>query len=375
MDVLLVAAVVALAFANGANDTFKGAATLWGSGRLSYRATLALAVGATTAGSLVSFVLAEPLLTTFSGKGLVAAEALGRPEFLLAVSAGAALTVLIATRVGMPTSTTHALTGALIGAGLASVGSVNGDGLLIGFVLPLLLSPVLALTIAGSAVGLLGLWRRRLKRRPGVEAADDGSDACICIDAADVQAAPSGDGTVAIATNVAAVRVDTSAVCEQLGAGRVAKLKASAVLDGLHIASAAAVCFARAVNDTVKVAAILVAAGLLGAPINLVVCSAAVVAGGAVWSRRVAMTMSKRITPMSAGEALGANLTTAAIVLAASPLGLPVSTTHVSCAAIGGIGAANRSLVRATATQILLAWLGTLPLAALIAAALFALAS
>ncbi len=81
--------------------------------------------------------------------------------------------------------------------------------------------------------------------------------------------------------------------------------------------------------------------------------------------------MSKRITDLNPGQGLTANLVTALLVLFASPLGLPVSTTHVSCGSIFGIGLVNRTLQWKTVAQILMAWVTTLPLAAIISGLLF----
>src|SRR5712691_9827197 len=158
--IVLLSAV--LAFANGANDNFKGVATLHGSGVLSYRRALAWATLTTLAGSLLALVVAGGLVTRFSGRGLVSNDVAGRPEFLLAVASGAAATVLLATRLGLPVSTTHALVGALVGAGLVLAGPANISYATLGaaFALPLLLSPVLALVLtAAFHTGLRGLAR------------------------------------------------------------------------------------------------------------------------------------------------------------------------------------------------------------------------
>src|SRR6186997_1281701 len=106
----IILAVLVLAFANGANDNFKGVATLFGSGTASYRTALVWATVTTLAGSLCALLLAQGLIDTFKGKGLVPDAVTTQGRFLLAVSLAAAGTVLIATRVGMPISTTHALT-------------------------------------------------------------------------------------------------------------------------------------------------------------------------------------------------------------------------------------------------------------------------
>src|SRR5689334_6173312 len=122
MTLLIILSVLLLAYTNGANDNFKGVATLFGSGTTNYRNALTWATITTAAGSLLALVLAGNLVNTFKGKGLVPDAITAEPGFLLAVSLGAALTVLLATRFGLPVSTTHALTGGLVGAGLLATG-------------------------------------------------------------------------------------------------------------------------------------------------------------------------------------------------------------------------------------------------------------
>ena len=94
---LLIAGALFVAYANGANDNFKGVATLYGSGTVGYRGALAWATLTTFAGSICSVLLAEKLVRIFSAKGLVPESVAGTPEFLAAVALGAALTVFLAT--------------------------------------------------------------------------------------------------------------------------------------------------------------------------------------------------------------------------------------------------------------------------------------
>src|SRR6266568_3308169 len=147
---LLFLATCFLAYSNGANDNFKGVASLFGSRTCSYRTAISWATITTFAGSIMSIFLAQTLLKRFSGKGIVPDQLVGSEYFLLAVAIGAGLTVILATLIGFPISTTHALTGAIIGCGFIAVGSqVNLAALGSGFVLPLLLSPILAMAVAG----------------------------------------------------------------------------------------------------------------------------------------------------------------------------------------------------------------------------------
>src|SRR2546425_2314473 len=146
---LLFLATCFLAYSNGANDNFKGVASLFGSRTCNYRTAISWATFTTFAGSIMSIFLAQTLLKKFSGKGIVPDQFVGSEYFLIAVAIGAGLTVIIATLTGFPISTTHALTGAILGAGVVAVGGeVNLSALGKGFVLPLLLSPILAIAIA-----------------------------------------------------------------------------------------------------------------------------------------------------------------------------------------------------------------------------------
>ena len=142
-----------LAYSNGANDNFKGVASLFGCKAASYRTAILWATLTTFAGSITAIFLAQTLLQRFSGKGLVPDSVVGSEQFLLAVAIATALTVILATRFGFPISTTHGLMGALIGGGLVAVGAkVNFASLGRGFVLPLLLSPFLAILLGGFAL-------------------------------------------------------------------------------------------------------------------------------------------------------------------------------------------------------------------------------
>jgi inorganic phosphate transporter, PiT family len=84
--------------------------------------------------------------------------------------------------------------------------------------------------------------------------------------------------------------------------------------------------------------------------------------GGLVHSKRIAVTMGKKVTKMNPGQAFTANLVTGVMVLIASRFGVPVSTTHVSCGSIFGIGISNKSINFKVLSHIILAWVTTLPL-------------
>ncbi len=353
--IVLVALV--LAFANGANDNFKGVATLQGCGRARYRGALGLATLTTLAGSLSALVVATGLARRFSGRGLVPDAVVAEPVFILAAAVGAAVTVLLATRLGLPVSTTHALTGALLGAGLAIAGAekVAFRALGTSFVTPLVVSPLAALTLAA-------LLRPGLRR---LEAALPPEPTCLC--AAPTLAA-AGTRTVVELQAGPTLRVGPSDACERHGARPLLTLVPRAALDKLHLASAGAVGFARGLNDAPKIAGLLVALNVMTPGLGITALALAMAFGGLLAARRVARTLAFGITGMNASEGLSANLVTAGLVVLASPAGLPVSTTHVSCGALIGIGAANGEARWRMIGAIAAAWAVTLPVAAAVAA-------
>ena len=117
MLLMLCLAALLLAYSNGANDNFKGFATIWGSGEADYDTALRLATIATVVGAIAALYIANGLVANFSGRGLVPNELAGTPRFIFAVALGAGVTVLLATRLGFPISTTHAIIGGLVGGG------------------------------------------------------------------------------------------------------------------------------------------------------------------------------------------------------------------------------------------------------------------
>jgi len=162
-------------------------------------------------------------------------------------------------------------------------------------------------------------------------------------------------------------------VCAERYQGAVLGLSAQSSIDAMHYLSAGAVCSSRALNDTPKIAALLLAASAISPSVGIGVVAVAMLIGGVLQSRRVAETMSKQITSLNPGQGLTANLATAAIVLLASKFGMPVSTTHVSCGSILGVGVANRSCRWKAVLGILATWLTTLPVAALFSGLLYLL--
>lgn len=367
MILVFVAITVAfLAYANGANDNFKGVASLYGSRTCNYRTALAWATIATAAGSIASLFLASALLKKFSGKGLVPDVLTVNPAFMLAVAFGAGGTVLLATRLGFPISTTHGLMGALVGAGMSAGWGTANFGLLgKAFILPLILSPLLAL-VAG---GVLYLLLKGLRSATGIK-----EETCVCVGEEWVPV-KSGGEAAAIASTALTMSTGDASVCRRRYHGSVMGIQAKPALDALHFLSAGAVSFARGLNDTPKIAALLLVVGTLHTPWYLVIVAVAMALGGLLNSRRVAHTMSHKLTEMNPGQGFAANLSTALLVTTASLHGMPVSTTHVSVGSLLGMGTVTGRAKWRSALPVLASWVITLPVASALAAAVYFLTS
>jgi PiT family inorganic phosphate transporter len=361
--VLLFVATCFLAYSNGANDNFKGVASLFGSRTCGYRTAINWTTITTFAGSIMSIFLAQTLLKKFSGKGIVPDHFTGSEYFLLAVAIGAGLTVIIATLTGFPISTTHALTGGIIGCGLVAVGSqVNFGALGKGFVLPLLVSPVLAMAVAGALYVIFHGTRVALGLK---------KEWCVCLGEDErVIAMPQPNSVLALRAVPlpSHLTVDEVENCRERYGGNFLGLTSQQVVDAAHFLSAGTVSFARGLNDTPKIVALLLLWKALDISWGFAAIALTMAIGGLLNARKVAETMSKKITVMNHGQGFTANLTTAILVVLASLFGLPVSTTHVSVGSLFGIGLTTGKANYPMISAIVFSWLVTLPTAAILAA-------
>jgi PiT family inorganic phosphate transporter len=313
---LLVAVVVLLALAfdytNGFHDAATAIATSIATRALRPRAALALAAVMNLLGAFISTNVA-----TTVGKGVVRLPAQHGPTVVLAALFGAIVWNLITWYFGLPSSSSHALIGGLIGATLFSSGvdNVVWAGLVSKVLLPGIISPLLGI-LAGFCL-MLGIYWACFRQRP------------------------------------AWVR---------------------ALFRRLQPFSAAFLAFSHGSNDAQKTMGIISLALFSGGYIDsfyvptwVIVASATVIAVGTFsggW--RIIRTMGQRVVRVEPPNGFATEVTAGLILLGASLRGYPVSTTHVVNGALMGVGATRRfSAVRwGVAGNIVVAWVLTLPVAA-----------
>ena len=316
----------------------------------------------TFAGSICALFLAQELMQNFSGKGIFPDNFVYSNAFVIAIAGGAALTVLAATIIGLPISTTHALIGGMIGSTLITIGKINYLPLLKIFLLPLLISPLISLLIAY----LLSLVLNRVMRVSFFS-----KKSCICEEPQKNVLLVNASAKLVEGEIVNPILVAPLEDCEKSNRKVLFKFNTLNFLDKIHWLSAMSVCFARGLNDTPKIAALLFMASAFQLDLNFIIIGLAMFLGSLLNSRKVAETMSHKITTLTHEQGLSANLTTASLVIFASKLGMPVSTTHVSVGSIIGIGLNNSQTNKGKISIIALSWLLTLPCAALFSAIIY----
>lgn len=353
MAVVGLVLVLILAWSNGANDISKGIATLVGNGSANARVAVLWGTFCTALGGLVALLWGAALIKTFSSAFLDSGFIVDL-HFIVSTLVGAAGWVFVATRLGWPVSTTHALLGGVVGAvwAVAGFSGLQVDAVTRKALLPLLISPLIAVVLCA---GLLLLARYLARQVPGWTPG--------CCDEDEWRQNPftCEDGTKSKAGGVE----------KQQGLSWRGRTWIA-----LHWFSSGLTSFARGLNDVPKIAAFLIlitslspelsrqlGAGSSG-PILLVTLVMTV--GSLLGGFRVLNILAHRVVPMDASQGLTANVGTSMLVLLASPLGIPVSTTHVSTGSLLGIRWYDRVKPQQgdALKSILFAWLITLPVAA-----------
>jgi len=268
-------------------------------------------IGALT-GTAVAKTIASGIATTPSGDEgqIVVAAAL----------VGGIVWDLVTWRLGIPSSSSHALIGGLIGAAVAAGGvqSLNLDGIYTKVLIPLFASPVIGI-VAGFIfmVVLLNIFRRAHPKRINDR------------------------------------------------------------FRRLQVLSAAYMALSHGSNDAQKTMGIitlaLVSAGVLAEPTVplwvILLCATTMALGTAAGGWRIIRTMGQRVVKLDPVHGFAAETTAASVIFGASALGVPVSTTHVISSAIMGVGASDRfSAVRwGVAGNIVVAWVLTIPASGIVA--------
>ena len=309
---IVVASALAFDFTNGFHDTANAVATSISTRALRPRVAVTIAAALNFAGAFLSLEVAATV-----AKGIVNADLI-TPAIVFAGLVGAIAWNLATWYFGLPSSSSHALIGGVVGSAFVAQGTeaVYGSGLVDKVVVPALMAPVLAFLVGGLAI--LVAYRIIGRQRPG----------------------PVVRGF-------------------RLG----------------QIISGSLLALSHGTNDAQKTMGIiflaLVANGNLGAdadvPTWVVVSAATAIALGTyVGGWRIIRTMGNRIIKMDPAQGFAAQGVGSAVILAASHVGFPLSTTHVISGAIMGTGAAKRvSAVRwGVAGNIVTAWVLTLPAAA-----------
>ena len=315
--VIVVGTALAFDFTNGFHDTANAVATTVGTRALPPRAAVLLAAILNFVGAFVSLKVAATI-----GKGIVDAGVVNT-TVIFAALVGAITWNLITWWFGLPSSSSHALIGGVVGAVVAHAGwsAVEGQAIVDKVLIPGLVAPILAFVIAGLAIAIAYIVAGRL--RPG----------------------PVQRGY------------------------RLGQLATSSLFSLAH-----------GTNDAQKTMGVillaLIANGNLGADAEVptwVIISSATAIGLGTYSGgwRIMRTMGTRIIKMDPPQGFSAQGAGASVLFTASALGYPLSTTHVISGAVMGAGAAKSvSAVRwGIAGNILVAWIVTLPAAGLIGAA------
>jgi PiT family inorganic phosphate transporter len=313
---IVVSAALIFDFTNGFHDTANAMATSIATGALKPRTAVALSAVLNLVGAFLSIKVAATIAS-----GIVASGAITLP-IVFAGLLGAILWNMITWSVGLPSSSSHALIGGVIGATLVSAGTsaVHGHSIIAKVIIPALLAPALAALVAMLAT--------RLSYR--IAKPDE-------------------------------------------------RPRSHRYFRYGQLASASLVSLAHGTNDAQKTMGVitlaLIADHRLGGGANpptwvIVSCGVAIAAGTYFGGWRVIRTMGHRLTRIEAPQGFTAQTAAVAVLLTATQGGLPLSTTHITSGAVLGTGLGRRGAAISwrVAGSMGIAWLLTLPAAALVAA-------
>ncbi len=346
-----------LSFANGGNDVSKAVATLAGARVASVRKAVLWGTVWTAAGAFSGLYLGGAII-----KNITENIYTQTPDFYLplalAVAVAPTLWVLLATWRGWPVSTTHAVVGGLIGSGIASfgMGGIAWDAVMPKIVMPLLISPIVAIALAYMLYPALKKTARVIGRTK------------VCL-------LPVPKFVFARAGHCAPT-VQDCVVCDTGSVEAKITPGVSITADHLHWLTSGLLSFSRGLNDTPKLIAVILPFIIIsGSPLTtqaFFLSAIAMAAGGLIAGRKVTEVLGFKVTQLSHDQGFAANAVAAFLVIGASKFGMPVSTTHVSASAIMGIGLAdNKGLNLNTVKSMLLAWVVTVPASAMFGAIIY----
>ncbi|MEP0870774.1 inorganic phosphate transporter [Trichocoleus desertorum AS-A10] len=397
-----------LAWNLGANDVANSMGTSVGSKAVTLRQALVIAgileftgavlFGRKVAGTLATGVINPELFAT-QPQVLVAG--------MVAVLLSCGLWLQIATSLSLPVSSSHAVVGALAGFGWVAVGSQAVDWQAIGLIsLTWVVTPLISGAIAASFYGLVKRWildqpnamQSLYEWIPWLSAALFSVFGVIVLPSLSqpiqqffaIQLGvtlPQHDIPLllgAIAT-MGLTWVSWQQLAER-GQQDDASNPVERQLGQFQVLSACFVAFAHGSNDVGNAVAPLAAIAYIqqtgtvptedfSVPIWILILGGAGIVGGlAVWGKKVIATIGEGITALQPSGGFCAELATAATVLLASRAGLPVSTSHALVGGVVGVGLVKswQAVKFATLREIGLAWLVTIPIAAVLSALLFA---
>jgi PiT family inorganic phosphate transporter len=316
---IVIATALAFDFTNGFHDTANVVATSISTRAMAPRVAVTYAAVLNFVGAFISLEVAATVASDVVEAGAIT------PTVVFAGLVGAIAWNLVTWYFGLPSSSSHALIGGVVGSSFAAAGAdaVIGDGILGKVLIPAVIAPVVAFVV--GAIGIVICYRILGRQRPG----------------------PVTRGF-------------------RLG----------------QIVSGGMLALAHGTNDAQKTMGVitlaLIANGTLASgsdPPTWVIVSAATAIALGTYSGgwRIIKTVGTRIIKMDAAQGFSAQGSGAAVILASSHFGFPLSTTQVISGGVMGAGAGKRlSAVRwGVAGNIVMAWLLTLPAAAAIGAATF----
>jgi phosphate/sulfate permease len=322
--VVIVVVALGFDFTNGFHDSANAIATSISTKALTPRVALAMAAIFNVIGALISTKVAKTV-----GSGIIDEPGGNNPTaglvVVLAALVGAIVWNLGTWYFGLPSSSSHALIGGLVGAALAASETVHWQGVLDKVVIPMVVSPLIGFGVSYLFMLAL-LWAFR----------------------------------------------------------KANAVRANRNFRWAQIVSAATMSFGHGTQDAQKtmgvIALTLVVSGHLGKnddiPIWVILSAAAAIAAGTYsggW--RIMRTLGRRIFSLTPASGFAAQTVASAVLLGNAQFGLPVSTTHVITSSVMGVGATRRfSAVRwGVAGNIIFAWILTIPAAAAVAALVWAI--